>query len=235
MGKNEMLVGKALAGGRRDKALLSVKFGGLRDPAGGSSASTRRPAATKNFLAHSLRVSASTTSTFIGRRDSIRRCRSRTPSGRSPNGEGGVRPLHRPIGGERRDDPRAAKVHPICDLQIEYSLLSRGPERHLSRADGARYRDTAYGVLSHGLLTGSKPESAGDYALHLPRFTGPNAERNQALVDALHADRRAEGRETGPLAVAWVRAKGVAQNVTVVPTIGARTRTSSKAASPGSR
>src|SRR3954464_14825647 len=54
MGKNELLVGKALAGGRRDKALLSVKFGGLRGPDGAFLGYDARPAATKNFLAHSL-------------------------------------------------------------------------------------------------------------------------------------------------------------------------------------
>src|SRR5262249_28593803 len=53
MGKNELLVGKALRD-RRDKALLSVKFGGLRGPDGAYLGFDARPLATKNFLAHSL-------------------------------------------------------------------------------------------------------------------------------------------------------------------------------------
>lgn len=52
MGKNELLVGQALKG-RRDKALLSVKFGALRGPDGEFLGRDARPAATKNFLAHS--------------------------------------------------------------------------------------------------------------------------------------------------------------------------------------
>ena len=53
MGRNELLVGKALKG-RRDKVLLSVKFGALRGPDGEFLGLDGRPAATKNALAHSL-------------------------------------------------------------------------------------------------------------------------------------------------------------------------------------
>src|SRR4029079_16517632 len=120
---------------------------------------------------------------------------------------------------------RAAKVHPICDLQIEYSLLSRVPERAIFPAlTELGIAATTYGVLSRGLLTGSRPGSAGDFRAHLPRFEGENGEKNRGLAGALA--RLAAGRGVTPvqLAIAWVRAKGVAQRVTIVPTIGARTR-----------
>ena len=52
-GKNELLVGRALAG-RRDRALLSVKFGALRAPNGAFVGFDARPAAVKNFLTYSL-------------------------------------------------------------------------------------------------------------------------------------------------------------------------------------
>jgi aryl-alcohol dehydrogenase-like predicted oxidoreductase len=67
---------------------------------------------------------------------------------------------------------RAQAVHPISDLQIEYSLISRRPESTifpLLAAFGISV--TAYGVLSRGLLSGSQPTSPGDFRAHLPRFT----------------------------------------------------------------
>jgi aryl-alcohol dehydrogenase-like predicted oxidoreductase len=83
---------------------------------------------------------------------------------------------------------------------------------------------TAYGVLSRGLLSGSKPAGAGDLRSHLPRFSGENGERNRVLVDALAGVAEGKGGTAAQLAIAWVRAKGAAQHVTIVPTLGARTR-----------
>lgn len=81
---------------------------------------------------------------------------------------------------------------------------------------------TAYGVLSRGLLTGSRPVGA-DFRAHLPRFSGANAEKNQPLVDALRRLAADRGVSPAQLAIAWTRAKGAALGVTVIPTIGART------------
>jgi len=121
---------------------------------------------------------------------------------------------------------RAAKVHPICDLQIEYSLLSRGPEEKIFPAlSELGIATTAYGVLSRGLLAGSKPTGSADFRAHLPRFSGESREKNQVLVDALARLAARRGVRPAQLAVAWVRAKGAAQNVTIIPTMGARTRT----------
>jgi aryl-alcohol dehydrogenase-like predicted oxidoreductase len=226
MGKNELLVGKALAGGRRDKAVLSVKFGGLRDPAGAFVGFDARPAATKAFLAHSL------SRLGVDHIDIYRPARL-DPAVPIEDTIGAIADMVkagyvRYIGLSEVSAEtirRAAKVHPICDLQIEYSLLSRGPEEKIFPALAELgIATTAYGVLSRGLLTGSKPAGASDFRTPLPRFSGANGEKNQALADALGRLAAAKGVKPAQLAIAWVRAKGAAQNVTIIPTMGARTR-----------
>jgi aryl-alcohol dehydrogenase-like predicted oxidoreductase len=117
---------------------------------------------------------------------------------------------------------RAQAVHPIADVQIEYSLVSRGPEsRIVPLLSELGIGMTAYGVLSRGLLSGSKPSAPGDFRAHLPRFTGGNLERNQRLVEALRQLAAGKGATTSQLAIAWVLAKSPG----IVPLIGARTRT----------
>jgi aryl-alcohol dehydrogenase-like predicted oxidoreductase len=115
---------------------------------------------------------------------------------------------------------RAHAVHPIADLQIEYSIISRGPEDKIFPALAELgVGVTAYGVLSRGLLSGSKP-GKGDFRAFMPRFSGENLERNQPLIDTLQslaAEKRATGSQ---LAIAWVLAKGES----IVPIVGARTR-----------
>lgn len=118
---------------------------------------------------------------------------------------------------------RAAKVHPIVDLQIEYSLLSRGPEAKINPLLAKeRIAMTAYGVLARGLLTGSKPSGPRDFRAHMPRFVGDNAQKNAALTAKLAELARTLGVTAAQLAIAWVRAKGEAQGITVIPTVGAR-------------
>src|SRR3954469_8061984 len=55
MGHNEMLIRRALEATPRRDVVISVKFGALRDPAGGWGGNDCRPAAVKNFLAYTLR------------------------------------------------------------------------------------------------------------------------------------------------------------------------------------
>ncbi|HET9626773.1 MAG TPA: aldo/keto reductase [Kofleriaceae bacterium] len=224
MGKNELLVGKALHD-RRDKALISVKFGAQLAPDGQFVGFDTSPAATKAALAYSLnRLGVDYIDIYRPARldprvpieDTIGTLAELVTAGYvryislSELGADTIR--------------RAAKVHPIADLQIEYSLVSRGPEAAIIPTLGELgIAMTAYGVLSRGLLTGSKP-GARDLRAHMPRFTGDNATKNQALVDALAAMARAKDVKPAQLAVAWVRAKGAAQGVTIVPTLGARTR-----------
>jgi aryl-alcohol dehydrogenase-like predicted oxidoreductase len=116
---------------------------------------------------------------------------------------------------------RAAKVHPIVDLQIEYSLVSRGPEaKILPAVDELGIGVTAYGVLSRGLLSNSPIAGARDARNHFPRFKSENRERNQQLVGKLRELAAARGITQSQLAIAWVLAK----NKSIVPVMGARTR-----------
>src|SRR5215468_8917035 len=224
MGKNELLVGKAIAG-RRDKVQLSVKYGAQRGPDGAFVGFDTSPAATRTALAYSL------SRLGVDHIDIYRPARL-DPKVPIEDTIGAIADLVkagyvRHIGlSEIGPDTlrRAVKVHPICDVQIEYSLISRTPEANLIPALAELgVAMTAYGVLSRGLLTGSKPTSPTDHRAHLPRFAGANGEQNQTLVAALA--RLAANKRVTPaqLAIAWVRAKAAAQHVTIVPTLGART------------
>jgi aryl-alcohol dehydrogenase-like predicted oxidoreductase len=226
MGRNELLVGRALAGHRRDQALISVKFGGLRGPDGAFLGYDARPAATKNFLAHSLsRLGVDYIDIYRPARldpavpieDTVGAIADMVKAGYVRYiglSEVGVETIR-----------RAAKIHPICDLQIEYSLISRGPEATIFPALAELgIATTAYGVLSRGLLTGSRPTGAGDFRAHLPRFSGDNGEKNRTLASSLARMAADRGITPAQLAIAWVRAKGMAHDVTIVPTVGARTR-----------
>src|SRR5690606_24231298 len=92
---------------------------------------------------------------------------------------------------------RAAAVHPIVDLQIEYSLLSRGIEATILPAcRELGIAITAYGVLSRGLIGGHWRKAAsapGDFRGMSPRFQGGNLDANLALAEALRAVAQARG------------------------------------------
>jgi aryl-alcohol dehydrogenase-like predicted oxidoreductase len=223
MGKNELLVGKALAG-RRDKALISVKFGALRAPDGAHVGFDARPAAVKNFLAHSLsRLGVDHIDIYRPARldrnvpieDTVGAIADMVKAGYVRHiglSEVGVETIR-----------RAAKVHPIVDVQLEYGLMSRGIEtRILPALAELGIAVTAYGVLSRGLLAGAKPQATNDTRAHFPRFQA--ADQNQSLVDALAQRARQKRVTPAQLAIAWVRAKGAAQGVTLIPTLGSRTR-----------
>lgn len=223
MGHNELLIEEALRGRSRYGVLLSVKFGALRDPAGGWGGFDARPAAMKNFLAQTLSKL---------RVDHVDIYRPARLDPQVPIEEvvgaladmvqaGWVRHIAlSEVGSETLR--RASAVHPICDLQIEYSLLSRGIEDGiLATCRELGIGITAYGVLSRGLLGGSfRTDQAGAYRAHSPRFQEGNVEANLALVEALRAVAGAQGATVSQLAVAWVAAQGP----DIVPLIGARRR-----------
>ncbi len=192
MGHNEMLIGEALTGHKRDQVLISVKFGALRGPGQDWLGYDARPAAVKNFLAYTLQrlrvdyidiyrparldpaVPIEETVGAIG--DLIKAGYVRYV-GLSEVGPATIR--------------RAHAAHPICDLQIEYSLISRGIEDEIlpvCRELGIGI--TAYGVLSRGLISGGwskERETRGDFRQNAPRFQGENLDKNLALVDRLRA------------------------------------------------
>jgi aryl-alcohol dehydrogenase-like predicted oxidoreductase len=220
-GHNELLIGRALRD-RRDKALLSVKFGAMRGPDGSWLGMDARPVAVKNFLSYSLiRLGVDHIDIYrpgrldpnvpieetVGTLAHLVKAGYVRAIGLSEVGAGTIR--------------RAHAVHPISDLQIEYSLISRGPEDTIYPVlDELGIGVTAYGVLSRGLLSGSRPAERGDSRTHFPRFSGDNRERNQALLEKLQTLAGEKGVSASQLAIAWVLAKRPA----IVPVIGARTR-----------
>lgn len=221
MGHNEMLIGKALQL-ERENVLLSVKFGAQRGPDGSWLGYDASPNAVKTALAYTLKRLGT---------DYIDIYRPARLDPKVPIEEtvGAIADMIkagyvRCVGlSEVGPDTirRAAAVHPVVDLQIEYSLVSRGPEEKIFPVlDELGIACTAYGVLSRGLLSGSKPTGPGDIRNRFPRFVGENAaqnERTTARFSQLAADK---GVSPSQLAIAWVMAK----NGSVVPVIGARTR-----------
>ncbi len=224
MGHNEMLIAEALKG-RREQALVSVKFGAMRDPSGTWMGYDARPSAVKNFLAYSLkRLGVETIDIYRPARldpqvpieDTIGAIADMVKAGY-------VRHIGlSEVGAETIR--RAAAVHPICDLQIEYSLISRGIEDEILPAcRELGIGITAYGVLSRGLISGHWPDGkpgAGDFRAHSPRFQEGNVERNLALVEALRRVAEAKGVTVAQIAIAWVATRGD----DIVPLIGARRR-----------
>jgi aryl-alcohol dehydrogenase-like predicted oxidoreductase len=224
MGHNELLIREALAGRPRDQLLLSVKFGALRDPAQNWNGYDARPAALKNFLAYSLQrlgvdyidiyrparldpgVPIEETVGAIGEMIKAGYVRY---VGLSEVGAATLR--------------RAQAVQPICDLQIEYSLASRGIEAEIlpvCRELGVGI--TAYGVLSRGLISGhfSPQQAAAEtgFRRFSPRFQGENLRKNLALVEQLRVVAKEIGASVAQVAIAWVAAQGQ----DIIPLIGAK-------------
>ncbi|HXK11190.1 MAG TPA: aldo/keto reductase [Vicinamibacteria bacterium] len=226
MGHNELLLRDALAGRPRDAYFVSVKFGALRDTGGAWLGIDGRPAAVKNFLAYTLRrlgtdhvdvYRLSRVDPAVPIEDTVGAIAESVKAGLvrhvglSETGAATIR--------------RAHAVHPVSDVQIEYSLVSRGIEDAIlptTRELGIGI--TAYGILSRGLLSGhwAKERAVGkaDIRGYLPRFGGANLERNLALVEGLAALAREKGTTVAALATAWVLARGA----DVVPLVGARRR-----------
>jgi aryl-alcohol dehydrogenase-like predicted oxidoreductase len=220
-GDNELLIGRALQG-RRDKALVSVKFGALRGPDRGWLGMDTRPAAVKNFLGYSLkRLGVDHIDIYRpGRLDPAVPIEDTIGAIADMVKAGYVRHIGlSEVGPETIR--RAQAVHPIADLQIEYSLVSRGPEAKIFPVLAELgIGVTAYAVLSRGLLSGSQPTGKGDFRAYLPRFSGENRERNRGLVDTLQSLARDKRVSATQLAIAWVLAKGKR----IIPLIGARKR-----------
>jgi aryl-alcohol dehydrogenase-like predicted oxidoreductase len=221
MGQNELLIARALRG-KRDKAIVSVKFGVMRAPDGTWLGPDARPAAVKNFLAHTLtRLGLDHVDIYRpGRLDPAVPIEDTIGAIAEMVKAGYVR--HIGLSEVGVDTVRRAhRVHPICDLQIEYSLVSRGPEARIFPALAKlNIGVTAYGVLSRGLLSGSVPAPKGDLRAGLPRFSAENLARNQKLVATLRELAAAKRISPAQLAIAWVLSK----HEHIVPLLGPRTR-----------
>jgi aryl-alcohol dehydrogenase-like predicted oxidoreductase len=226
MGHNELLLAEALRGRDRDSYQLSVKFGMLRGPGAGFGGHDGRPEAVKNFLAYSL------TRLGVDHIDIYRPARL-DPAVPIEETVGAIKEMidagyvrHLGLSEVGADTVRRAHaVHPVADLQIEYSLISRAVEAEVLptlRELGVGL--TAYGVLSRGLISGhwttGRVAGPGDGRSFSPRFAGGNVEHNLTLVEALRGIAGALGCTVAQLAIAWVAAQGP----DIVPLVGARTR-----------
>ncbi|HEU0071919.1 MAG TPA: aldo/keto reductase [Alphaproteobacteria bacterium] len=225
MGHNEMLIARALKERSRDEVTISVKFGAQRDPAGGWIGFDARPNAVKTALCYTLKR-LGTDHVDIYR-----------PARLDPNVPiedtiGAIADLVkagfvRHIGLSEMGAEtirRAAAVHPISDLQIEYSLISRGiEEKVLPACRELGIGITAYGVLSRGLISGhwqNAGQMGRDFRAHSPRFQGENLDHNLKLAETLGKLAKAKGVTTAQLAIAWVAAQGD----DILPLVGARRR-----------
>jgi aryl-alcohol dehydrogenase-like predicted oxidoreductase len=226
MGRNELLLRRALSGRPREQVVISVKFGAMRGPDGAWHGYDARPAAVKSFLAYTLnRLGTDYVDVY-------------RPARLDPNV-----PIEETVGaiGEMIDAGfvrhvglsevgadtirRAHAVRPVSDLQIEYSLISRGIEDEIlptCRELGVGV--TAYGVLSRGLLSGhwspDRELAANDFRSRAPRFSRENIDRNLALVEALRNVAETRDATVAQLAIAWVLSRGE----DIVPLVGARRR-----------
>ncbi|OKI67505.1 aldo/keto reductase [Streptomyces sp. MJM1172] len=229
MGHNELLIGEALRSApaaAREQALTSVKFGALRTVEGGFTGYDGRPAAVKNFLAYSLqRLGRDHIDIYrIARVDPDVPIEETVGAIAEAVQAGHVRHIGlSEVGADTLR--RAAAVAPISDLQIEYSLVSRGIEEEiLPTARELGIGVTAYGVLSRGLISGhfsrDRALAPGDFRGMSPRFQGENLDRNLDLVDALRKVAEVRGVSVAQAAIAWVLSRGE----DIVPLVGARRR-----------
>ncbi|WP_427922605.1 aldo/keto reductase [Streptomyces sp. cg40] len=229
MGHNELLISEALRtapAALRENALISVKFGAHRGPDGQWLGYDTRPSAVKTWAAYSLQRLG------VDHIDVYR------PARLDPNvpieetvgaiaelvEKGYVRHIGlSEVGAETIR--RAAATAPIADLQIEYALISRGPEREiLPTLRELGIAVTAYGVLSRGLISGHVTPSQGfapnDFRAHSPRFQGDNLQHNLTLVESLRKVAEQKGVSVAQIAIAWVLSRGE----DIVPLVGAKTR-----------
>ncbi|HTA37413.1 MAG TPA: aldo/keto reductase [Solirubrobacteraceae bacterium] len=226
MGHNELLIAEALRGRPREDYLLSVKFGAQRGPDGAWLGYDASPAAVKTALAHSL------TRLDVDHIDVYRPARldPKVPIEETIGAiaelvqAGYVRQIGLSEAGAETIR-RAQAVHPICDLQIEYSLISRGVEQTiLATCRELGVALTAYGVLSRGLISGhfaaDREFAQSDFRSRSPRFSDENLAQNLTLVESLRALADAKGASVAQVAIAWVLSRGE----DIVALVGARTR-----------
>ncbi|MGJ4941136.1 aldo/keto reductase [Bradyrhizobium sp. HKCCYLS1011] len=228
MGHNEMLIREALALVGRHNVQISVKFGALRGPDKSWLGYDSRPAAIRTFLAYSLqRLGVEAIDIYrparldpavpieetVGAMAELKQAGYIKHIGLSEVGSETIR--------------RAHKVHPISDLQIEYSLISRGIESDiLKTCRELGIGITAYGVLSRGLISGhwSKDRAVSDFRSSAPRFSSDNLGKNLALVETLRGIADDIGASPAQVAIAWVAAQGQDHGDDIVPLVGARRR-----------
>ena len=226
VGHNEELIREAIKGIPREKAFISVKFGGLRNHDGRFTGFDARPVAVRNFLCYSLqRLRVDYIDLYY-------------PSRVDPNvpiedtvgtlgelvREGKVRHVGlSEVGPETLR--RASSVHPIAMVQTEYSLWTRDIERRvLPTCRELGIPVVAYSPLGRGFLTGTFKSPGdlahGDSRRYMPRFQAGNFEHNAALVRRMEEIAGRKGCTLAQLALAWL----LAQGPDIVPIPGTKRR-----------
>ena len=221
-GHNEELIGQAIKG-KREKAFLSVKTGMLLSP--GPNKSMRmgpvngHPDYIRNAVLYSLqRLKTDYIDLYtLGRID---------PNVPVEDSVGALYDLVnsgvvRYIGlseASATSIRKAASVHTITALQIEYSLWSRDIEAEvLPTVKELGIGLVAYSPLSRGFLSGEikNPEDLKDNRVNMPRFQGENFYKNLELVEKIKVMADKKGCTPAQLAIAWVLAQG--ENIIAIP------------------
>jgi len=224
MGHNELLLRDALRGVDRSSVFIQVKFGGQREPGGAFIGHDASPAAVKNSLAYTLtRLGTDYVDLYQPARLDHRVPIEETVGAIAEMIQAGyVRYLGlSEMGAETIR--RAAAVHPVAGLQIEYSLMSRGIEAEiLPTVRELGIGVTAYGIMSRGLLSADSARAIGpgDPRARFPRFQGDNLRRNLDLLSALERIAADRSVSTAQLAIAWVLSRGR----DIIPLVGTKRR-----------
>jgi aryl-alcohol dehydrogenase-like predicted oxidoreductase len=223
MGHNELLIARALRGGARERAFIQVKFGAKRDPNGRFLGFDASPAAVKTSLAYTLRRLGTDHVDLYqpARLDRGVPIEDTVGAIAELVQEGHVR--HIGLSEVSAETIRRAHAaHPISQLQIEYSLITRTLEGPiLDRVRELGIGVTAYGVLSRGLISESGMLGAGDDQRgRFPRLDGANLVHNRSLLGPLERVADELGATVAQLAIAWTLSRGE----DIIPLIGARTR-----------
>lgn len=216
-GHNELLIAKAIRG-KREKTFLSVKTGMMASPSGPGPVNGR-PDYIRHAVLHSLqRLQVDYIDLY-------------TPARIDPTvpveetvgalAELVAKGLVRYIGLSEASTAsirKAASVHPIAALQIEYSLWTRDIEAEVLPAiRQLGIGLVAYAPLSRGFLSGEfkKPEDIKDHRAHMPRYQGDNFYKNLELVEKIRAMATEKGCTPSQLAIAWVLAQG--EDIVTIP------------------
>ncbi len=212
--KNEILVGKAIKGFRKN-ITMATKFGIVRNPENPAVRGFNgRPEYVKSACEASLkRLNLEVIDLYyLHRKDPEVGIEETVGAMGELVKEGKVRAIG--LSEVNADTLRKAnKEFPLSALQTEYSLWSREPEDEIIPACkemGIAF--VPYSPLGRGFLTGQIKKfedfASDDYRRHSPRFQGENFDKNLQLVKKIEEIAKAKGCTPSQLALAWVLAQG---------------------------
>jgi aryl-alcohol dehydrogenase-like predicted oxidoreductase len=212
-GKNEVLVGKALAG-RRSGVVLATKFGNVRGPNGEFLGVKGDASYVRDCCDRSLaRLKVDVIDLYYQHRVDPKVPIEETVGAMAGLVKAGKVRYLGLSEASAATIRKAAQVHPIAALQTEYSLWTRDPEAEILptlRELGIGF--VAYSPLGRGFLTGQyrtiNDFAPDDYRRNSPRFQGANFQKNLDLVTKIEELAKQKGCSASQLALAWVLAQG---------------------------